>query len=95
MNLVFALAAAILGQSNAKDWIRTNKVNWRLAEHLEFITTRLRPLLDAALSGPAGGVDALGQGIREQAAGIGLQMLLHSIDYIHVQNSQMARPSQY
>jgi predicted acylesterase/phospholipase RssA len=65
-----ALAGAILGQSNAKDWIRTNKVNWRLAEHLEFITTRLRPLLDAALNGPAGALDSLGQGIREQAAGI-------------------------
>jgi hypothetical protein len=65
-----ALAGAVIGQSNAKDWIRANKVNWRLAEHLEFITARLRPLMDAALAGPAEDLAALGAGIEAQARGI-------------------------
>jgi predicted acylesterase/phospholipase RssA len=65
-----ALAGAVIGQSNAKDWVRANKVNWRLAEHVEFITARFRPLLATALAGGTGEAEALGQGIWAQAEGI-------------------------
>lgn len=69
-----ALAAAVVGQSNAKDWIRANKVNWRLEEHREFIVARLRPLVQAAFGGEMGATSspaaALGAGILAQARGI-------------------------
>lgn len=66
-----ALAAAVVGQSNAKDWIRANKVNWRLAEQREFITARLRPLVEAAFAGGTSSAAAeLAAGIRAQARGI-------------------------
>jgi predicted acylesterase/phospholipase RssA len=75
-----ALATAVMGQSNAKDWIRANKVNWRLAEQREFISARLRPLVEAVFGGRAGvavgapgspgSAEALAAGVQEQARGI-------------------------
>lgn len=62
-----ALARAVLGQSNAKDWLRTNKLNWRLAEQETFITHSLRSLFDAALAGPPAVAAALVNDIQQQA----------------------------
>jgi len=62
-----ALARAVLGQSNAKDWLRANKLNWRLAEHETFITNGLRPLVDAARAGSPAVAAQLGDEIRRHA----------------------------
>lgn len=62
-----ALARAVLGQSNAKDWIRANKLNWRLAEHETFITRNLRPLVDAARAGSPEVAASLGDEVRRHA----------------------------
>ncbi|MGH7504645.1 MAG: DUF3376 domain-containing protein [Longimicrobiales bacterium] len=44
---VGGLARAILGESTAKDWIRANKVNWRVGILEDFVRDHLRPLVMA------------------------------------------------
>lgn len=65
-----AVASAALGQANAKDWLRANKVNWRLAAHERFVATQLRPMLDALLAGPAGPASRLGETLAAQARAV-------------------------
>lgn len=53
---VGGLARAVLGESTAKDWIRTNKVNWRVGVLEDFVRDHLRPIVDSivASAGPNG-----------------------------------------
>lgn len=68
--LLGALAGAVLGQSNARDWLRANKLNWRLAEQDAFITRSMRPLFDAARGAPESVTAALAEEIHRQAVQI-------------------------
>ena len=53
---VGGLARAILGESTAKDWMRANKTNWRVAVLEDFVRDHLRPIVDtiAASAGDDG-----------------------------------------
>jgi len=64
------LAAAVHGQSNAKDWIRANKVNWRLAEQRRFVIERLRPLIELAMADQEGIAAQVASGLEDQARSI-------------------------
>ncbi|HSL71513.1 MAG TPA: DUF3376 domain-containing protein [Longimicrobiales bacterium] len=53
-------ARAVLGESTAKDWIRANKVNWRITVLEDFVRDHLRPIVDAiATSAGANGAAIL------------------------------------
>lgn len=67
-----ALAGAVIGQSNAKDWLRVNKTNWRLTTHAEFVNRQLRPLFDAVRNGTGDGdaANLLATGLKTQARAI-------------------------
>jgi len=64
------VAAAVMGQGTAKDWLRANKTNWRLDAHVEFVTRRLRPLVVAARDAGGDVAQTLAAGLREQARAI-------------------------
>lgn len=55
-NAMGGLARAILGESTAKDWMRANKLNWRVGVLEDFVRDHLRPIVDAIAesAGPGG-----------------------------------------
>ena len=57
---VGGLARAVLGESTAKDWMRANKINWRVGVLEDFVRDHLRPIVDTiAASAGANGAQIL------------------------------------